>query len=101
MLLFLLAIVSSTALLTGTASAMVGKPLGFQSIVAVLISLALAAANFSLVQWAGLRLAKITSGLPEDVQGRYGKVFFLVILLWAGCASLIGFWTARLVCIVL
>jgi hypothetical protein len=97
MLLILLAILSSATLLVGAISAMGGEHAGFQGIVAISLALVLSAANFFIVQRAGLRIAKITSAKPEAVQNWYGKAFCIVILLWAVCGGFIGFWMVRLV----
>src|SRR5215510_7446352 len=97
MLLILLGIISSTALLVGAISAMGGRNVGSQGIVAISLALILAVANFVSIQRAGLSIANITRERPEAIQARYGKLFCLVILLWAVCAGFIGFWMVRLV----
>ncbi len=97
MLLFLLAIISSTSLLVGAISTVHEHHVTGHSIVAVALTLILAAVNFFSVHRAGLSVAKITRGKPEAVQGRYGKVFSLVILVWTVCAGFFGSWIVRLV----
>src|SRR4051794_13037317 len=97
MLLFLLAIISSTALLVGAVSAVQEQHVTGHGFVAVALALIFAAVNFFSVRRAGLSVAKISRGKPEAVQGRYGKAFSFVILMWAVCAGFLGFWIVRLV----
>ncbi len=97
MLLFLLAIISSTTLLVGAISAVQEQHVTGHGFVAVALALILAAVNFFSVRRAGLSVANITRGKPEAVQARYGKTFSLAILIWAVCAGFLGFWMVRLV----
>jgi hypothetical protein len=97
MLLFLLAIVSSTSLLVGAISAVQEQQVRGHGFVAVALALILAAVNFFSVQRAGLGMAAIVREKPEAVQARYGKVFSLAILMWAVCAGFLGFWIVPLV----
>jgi hypothetical protein len=95
----LLAIISSTTLLVGAISAVQEQYVtghGF-IVVAVALTLILAAVNFFGVQRAGLGMAAITREKPEAVQARYGKAFSVGILIWAVCAGFLGFWMVRLI----
>jgi uncharacterized cupredoxin-like copper-binding protein len=97
MLLTFLAVLSSTTLLVGAISAIGEQHTAIQGVAVIALALVLAAANFVVVQKAGLSLANHTSVKPEAVQSWYGKAFCLVILLWAIGAGFIGFWIAGLI----
>jgi hypothetical protein len=96
MLLFLLALISSTILLASTISAVQAQHVTGHRFIAVALALILAVVNFFSVQRAGLRMAAITREKPEAVQARYGKAFSFAILIWTVCAGFLGFWMVRL-----
>lgn len=96
MLLPLLAIISSTFLFFFVLSEARAQHVMGHSLVAMALALVLAALNFFGVRRVGLGMAVITKGKPEAVQARYGKAFYVGVLIWTVCAGFLGLWMVRL-----
>jgi succinate dehydrogenase hydrophobic anchor subunit len=98
MLITLLAILSSTALLTCAMSAANVEHVGPGGyLLAAAIGLFLAVLNFWMIRKVARLLADSTSSLSQSLQEWVGKAFFLLCLIWIVCTGAIGFWVTSAV----